>query len=733
MVIRSRKSSSALFRTRTSTPTPACDAAPPVPPIPANIPEKPHVTRSLKYLTDDAQRKRALQVAEEWRMNFASDKWSNVLGEVKNAKKGILPPEVSTVKKPHRTRIYRSETDDSRRRAESWGGPGEAPRPLCWPGQDDEEEDQKEETSEVLFLRPWPRPQARDNAFAQKGFWGDGESESTHAPRRRLFRRTSFALSPPASGSLMRSFDSNRPKDTEARLAYDLITSSVAPSDSTNILDRHRVDSSTILHDLPETLAYFVNKENDTMKEYTIWEPFERIALIPRHPERDGEAVHCVNELKERQKMLRMMRPLKESILDISKEELRAAWAVCIAERMEREKKEKKEKEKREKKEKEEKEEEKGIEVEDNDGYEYCNFLRNIQREGSAAYPVSEKLWSGTQSADSRSIPASTTNSYSSKSRSRSLRNDSASISPQSGGLAVATPRSSTSTTANSSLPQSLYRSQTYDAPPIPSIPTSQRSNTPSISSHDTSIATVANSSSSISSRCSLPETVINIGKSSDALKHSKRVIRPPLAILTKHSSKAGKSEASPAQKEERRRGPNMNDLITWAEELKGFREEGSVSSSESTGTVIRDGTTEKVRERTDVVNEVRDENAIQFIPLPPPSAVFPSSYWPNSEGSPAVGSAFQSSSPSKSGDRCLTTQDYFGAAVAIPAAQARDVRQSGGGKAGHPDDNIRREEDARKKEKDAAEREWADEMQRMQDREFARQARERENQSRGF
>jgi hypothetical protein len=335
MLLRTRKSSSALSRARASTPVHASDTVPPVPPIPANPPQKPHVTGALKYLSDDVQRDRALQVAEEWRMKFASNKWSNVLVGIEKAKRGVFPPElnrsseVSTVTEAEKTKETprnRSEADESRRRTECWRQPVEAtPRPLHWPGED--------EKINVLRLRPWPRPQARDNAFAQKGFWSDEEAESAHA-----VRRTSFALLPPISISPMRASDCNRPKDTESRLVYDRITSSLVNSslsyDVTDILNCHRVDCSTIPSDLPGTLAYLVNSENEMMKEFNIRHPNERIAMIPRHPERDGEAAKCVKELVERRTMLQVMRKRKESVLKVSKEGIRAAWAICIAERL---------------------------------------------------------------------------------------------------------------------------------------------------------------------------------------------------------------------------------------------------------------------------------------------------------------------------------------------------------------------------------------------------------------
>ena len=727
MPILGRKTST-FFRTRASSaPVPACDTAPPVPPIPAQNLEKPHITRALKYLDNDADRKRALEIAEEWRMKFASDEWNSAREVISKAKRGILPPEESKVLKrePREIRTSRGWTEDPRRRTEYVARTGENPRPQCWPGEE-------EDKVEVSCFRPWPRPQARDNAFAQKGFWSEEKFEST-----RALPSTSLPLLPPASSSPKRPPESNRPKDTDSRLAYDLITSSIATCDSTEILERYRIDSSIIPDDLPEILAHYVDKENETMEEYTIWEPFERIGIIPCNPEEESDAERCVVELTERRKMLQMMRPLKGSVLELSKEEFRAAWAVCIVERLEREKaeKRKREKEEREKAGKKEEKRRKGIQIGDDDEYDYGNFLRSMQQQGSAAYP-------GAQSAGSRSMSASTAETSLSIIRPRSLRNDSASMSSQSGRMAATTPRSSTST-ANSSPPKSLYRSLTYDAPPTPEIPIAHRSNTSSMSSHGTPVTVTADSLPSTSPHYNLPKTVVKIDKSSDALQQAKRVIRPPLSILTKHLSKAGKSEASPAQKEERRRGPHMNDLITWAEELKSLRRQGSVSSSGSIRTVIKDGTVrevqetaetaDEVREETDVGDEARGEDVIQLIPLPPPSAVFPSSYWPSSGGSRSVESAFRSSSLSESRDRCSKAEDYFVAAVNKSTTQTRNISRRGGSEEINPDDRARPEEDARKKQRDTAEREWAAEMQRMEDREFARQARERESRSREF
>jgi hypothetical protein len=722
MLLRTRKSSSALSRARASTPVHASDTVPPVPPIPANPPQKPHVTGALKYLSDDVQRDRALQVAEEWRMKFASNKWSNVLVGIEKAKRGVFPPElnrsseVSTVTEAEKTKETprnRSEADESRRRTECWRQPVEAtPRPLHWPGED--------EKINVLRLRPWPRPQARDNAFAQKGFWSDEEAESAHA-----VRRTSFALLPPISISPMRASDCNRPKDTESRLVYDRITSSLVNSslsyDVTDILNCHRVDCSTIPSDLPGTLAYLVNSENEMMKEFNIRHPNERIAMIPRHPERDGEAAKCVEELVERRTMLQVMRKRKESVLKVSKEGIRAAWAICIAERLEREMVEG----------------QRGSEGEDDDGYDYGNFLRSMQREGSAAYTTPGKHQSDTQSANLLSDSTTTIDNYPSETRSCSLRSGIASSPPQSSGIAAVTTRSSASITANKSSSNILHRSFEYATTPTPCLSESQRSSTPSISSRSTLDHTIANTSPSRIPCPRLPDTTEYVDSPSRTRKH----ILPPLSISTRHLSGSEEAEASPAQKEERHCAPNMNDLISWAEQLSTLKRDASDSSFQSCDTVVRDKPACGLQERAEVVDQLRDERAIEFIPLPPPSAVFPSSHYPSSEVPRTIVSAAQSASLSESKDRCFTTGDCFGAAAKEPAAQKddvpRDVEDPGDRNRRVEDanraENARLAEDSRRMEREEAEREWLAEVLRMQDREYERQARERENQSRRF
>jgi hypothetical protein len=722
MLLRTRKSSSALSRARASTPVHASDTVPPVPPIPANLPQKPHVTGALKYLSDDVQRDRALQVAEEWRMKFASNKWSNVLVGIEKAKRGVFPPEldrsseVSTVTETEKTKETprnRSEADESRRRTECWRQPVEAtPRPLHWPGEDDK--------IDVLRLRTWPRPQARDNAFARKGFWSDEEAESAHA-----VRRTSFALLPPISISPMRASDCNRPKDTESRLVYDRITSSLVNSslsyDVTDILNCHRVDCSTIPSDLPGTLAYLVNSENEMMKEFDIRHPNERIAMIPRHPERDGEAAKCVKELVERLTMLQVMRKRKESVLKVSKEGIRAAWAICIAERLEREMVEG----------------QRGSEGEDDDGYDYGNFLRSMQHEGSAAYTTPGKHQSDTQSVDLLSDSTITIDNYPSEIRSCSLRSGIASSPPQSSGIAAVTTRSSASITANKSSSNILHRSFEYATTPTPCLSESQRSSTPSISSRSTPDHTIANTSPSRIPCPRLPDTTKYIDSPSKTGKY----IPPSLYISTRHLSGSEEAEASPVQKEERHRAPNMNDLISWAEQLSTLKRDASDSSFQSCDTVVRDKPACGVQERAEVVDQSRDERAIEFIPLPPPSAVFPSSHYPSSEVPRTIVSAAQSASLSEFKDRCFTTGDCFRAAAKEPAAQKddvpRDVEDPGDRNRRVEDanraENARLAEDSRRMEREEAEREWLAEVLRMQDREYERQARERENQSRRF
>jgi hypothetical protein len=645
-------------------------------------------------------------------MKFASNKWSNVLVGIEKAKRGVFPPEVDISsdvsifteagEKTQDNPRNRSETDESRRRTECRGRPEEAtPRPLHWPGEDDK--------IDVLRLRPWPRPQARDNAFAQKGFWSD-EAESTHA-----VRRTSFALLPPISISPTRASDCKRPKDTESRQTYDRITSSLVNSSLsygvTNILNRHRVDCSTIPSDLPGTLACLVNSENEMMKEFNIWHPNERIAMIPRHPERDGEAAKCVEELVERRTMLQVMRKRKESVLKVSKEGIRAAWAIYIAEKLEREMVEG----------------QRGSEGEDDDGYDYGNFLRSMQREGSAAYTTPGKHQSDTQSADLLNVAATAIDNYPSEIRSCSLRSD----------IAVVTTRSSAFITANKSSSNILHRSFGYATTPTSCLSESQRSSTPSVSSRSTPNHIIANTSPSRIPCPRLPDTTKYI----DSPSKTRKYIPPPLSISTRHLTRSEKPEASPAQKEERHRAPNMNDLISWAEQLKTLKRDASDSSFQSSDTVMRYKPACGVQERAEVVDQVRDERAIEFIPLPPPSAVFPSSHYPRSEVPHTIISATQSASLSESKDWSFTTEDYFEAAVKEPAAQKDDVPRD----VEDPDDRNRRiedarraedaglAEDARRMESEKAEREWLAEVLRMQDREYERQARERENRSRRF
>jgi hypothetical protein len=650
-------------------------------------------------------------------MKFASNKWSNVLVGIAKAKRGVFPPEVNrssevstfteSGEKTQDNPRNRSETDESRRRTEFRGRPDEAtPRPLHWPGEDDK--------IDVLRLRPWPRPQARDNAFAQKGFWSDEEAESAHA-----VRRTSFALLPPISISPTRASDCKRPKDTESRQSYDRTTSSLVNSslsyDATDILNRHPVDCSTIPSDLPGTLAYLVNSESEMMKEFNIWHPNERIAMIPRHPERDGEAAKCVEELVERRTMLQVMKKRKESVLKVSKEGIRAAWAICIAEKLEREMIEG----------------QRGNEGEDDDGYDYGNFLRSMQREGSAAYTTPGKHQSDTQSADLLNIAATAIDNYPSEIRSCSLRSGIASSPPQSSGIAVVTTRPSAFITANKSSSNILHRSFEYATTPTPCLFKSQRSSTLSVSSRSTPNHIITNTSPSRIPCPRLPDTTIYI----DSPFKTRKYISPPLSISTRHLSRSEKPEASPAQKEERHRAPNMSDLISWAEQLKTLKRDASNSSFQSSNTVVRDKPACGVQEKAEMVDQMRDERAIEFVPLPPPSAVFPLPQYPSSEVPHTIIPATQSAPLSESKDRCFTAGDYFGAAVKEPAAQKDDVPRD----IEDPDDRNRRiedtrcAEDARRMESEKAEREWLAEVLRMQDREYERQARERENRSRRF
>jgi hypothetical protein len=178
-----------------------------------------------------------------------------------------------------------------------------------------------------------------------------------------------------------------------------------------------------------------------------------------------------------------------------------------------------------------------------------------------------------------------------------------------------------------------------------------------------------------------------------------------------------------------------MSDLISWAEQLKTLKRDASNSSFQSSNTVVRDKPACGVQEKAEMVDQMRDERAIEFVPLPPPSAVFPLPQYPSSEVPHTIIPATQSAPLSESKDRCFTAGDYFGAAVKEPAAQKDDVPRD----IEDPDDRNRRiedtrcAEDARRMESEKAEREWLAEVLRMQDREYERQARERENRSRRF
>jgi hypothetical protein len=66
--------------------------APKLPPkstlqLPDGFLEKPHVRHALKYITDDEQREKALEVAMAWKKKFAAEKWKPVVDAIEATKK----------------------------------------------------------------------------------------------------------------------------------------------------------------------------------------------------------------------------------------------------------------------------------------------------------------------------------------------------------------------------------------------------------------------------------------------------------------------------------------------------------------------------------------------------------------------------------------------------------------------------------------------------------------------
>ncbi|KAF3042170.1 hypothetical protein E8E12_008197 [Didymella heteroderae] len=55
--------------------------------LPDGFLEKPHVRHALKYITDDEQRERALEIAMAWKRKFAAEKWGPIVAAIESARK----------------------------------------------------------------------------------------------------------------------------------------------------------------------------------------------------------------------------------------------------------------------------------------------------------------------------------------------------------------------------------------------------------------------------------------------------------------------------------------------------------------------------------------------------------------------------------------------------------------------------------------------------------------------
>ncbi|KAJ4988676.1 hypothetical protein SVAN01_05809 [Stagonosporopsis vannaccii] len=514
--------------------------------IPRSFLDKPHVRHALKYMPDDEQREKALEVALAWKEKFAADKWKPVIAAIETASEEDSlrsSPEDADLRQDHTT----AETAE-RARAVSVAATLAVPQPIPWPA-----------SRRIALLRqhtgtilarsrrtPTPTtprlcrwdvlmtgpvtslsPMPVGNSFA-----GGSILEITTPPIEQSEPAT------PVTAMLLNPDNPFLPCDAEARAAYQNVKDEIdalarkycmarfntrASGESSDFLpntmikpkdlleatrmalDARKVKlKEAIIKDLPDRLQRHgaektallgrlcITDESELCEQHD-WMNNEALMPVPevhdKHDYKPPSTRLAVSVLDEQREALRMLRKqLESSYLGLSKMAVEAAWAVQILEDAER-----------------------LVVAEvyswrsgvaDDDGYSYSNFLRSIKSEmstssssGALSSMVDELSSFDLASIRSRSNTTQTIDSV----RSRESRFHRSSITTENHRPA----RSSESSSGSSH----KHRSSSYR--------------------------------------------------------------RPDLRIVTETIEEIPNSELTPEDREFRRRGPNPADLDYWAEELK--------------------------------------------------------------------------------------------------------------------------------------------------------------------
>ena len=518
--------------------------------LPDGFLEKPHVRHALKYMSDDEQREKALEIAMTWKKKFAAEKWKPVVAAIETVRQEDnirSPPYDADL---HHVRATARPAE--RPRAMTAASAPAVPQATFQPMPTRTELTRQHTATASLPLRRIPAPVTPrtcrwdiitsgpvtplspmpiGNSFSGGGFW----NRST--PQVELYETSTPVMATEPMSPIV-------PKDAEAREIYDKVKNEVNSSARRYCLARHNARSSgendfvpatmikprdvmeaaqlvlhsrsvkleeAIVKDLPERLQYRavdetvlrrqlsigdeldISEQNDWMNNETLM-PIPEVLDFDEHKDYVPPPVHlAVSILDEQREALRVFRKQRESgSLELSDMALEAAWAVRILEDAER-----------------------LVASEadgsnngsdDDDGYSYGNFLRSIRSEMSTS----------TSSGPFASMVDELSNSDLSSLRSRS----------------------------------NTY--QTVGSVTRREFRFPQRSNTSPTKENRWSTRLSERSGSNSSHKHS-----ISIHR------------RPGLCIATKTNDEIPSGELSPEDREFRHRGPDLADLNHWADELK--------------------------------------------------------------------------------------------------------------------------------------------------------------------
>ncbi|KZM27411.1 uncharacterized protein EKO05_0002860 [Ascochyta rabiei] len=521
---------------------------PPKPPLqlPKGFLEKSHVRHALKYMPDDEQRERTLEVALAWKKKFAARKWKTVVAAIEAASKEDCVRSLHHDANMHEPHTILQPT--GRPRAMTTASAPAVPRIASPPTSGHSELTSLQTETASLPLRrslapSTPRtyrwdlmptgpvtplsPTPMGNAFSGGGFW---ENSAPHTEQHKTPTSTAVVKYVPVSQVVL--------ADTDAREVYVRIKCEIEALARKYCLARYHMHSSldendfvpvnmiisrdrkaaadvtlhcrllklkkAIVKDLPEKLQSHAMREAALQRQLSIkdeaelyeqnnWMNDEIFATIPKNlgsKHYKAPAHLAVSILDEQREVIRMLRKQRRTDLELPDIAIEAAWAAQISPLKLH-----------------------GAKAagsssgsDDDDGYSYGNFLRSIKSEMSTS-SSSGALASMVEELSNSDL-----------------------ISPRS--------RANTQQTVSST------RSYDFRFP--------QRSSTSS---------TKENHSTTRSSGASVSD-------SSHKHVHSLHQ-RTDLRVSTEIIDEVPSAELSPEDREFRHRGPNLVDLDHWAEELK--------------------------------------------------------------------------------------------------------------------------------------------------------------------